>query len=102
MPKDFKKLDAGKSRLDLVPPKTMLEVGDVLAVGAEKYSVHNWRKVDDRGRYLAAAQRHILAYQAGEDMDDDDGLPHLSHAICCLLFLRECDIDNLGEDTRAK
>lgn len=99
---EFTKSDAGKSRMDLVPPKSLLEVGDVLAFGAKKYKPNNWREVDDRGRYSAAAMRHLLAYQAGEDIDKESGLPHLAHAICCLMFLRECDIDDLGEDTRPK
>lgn len=62
----------------------------VLTKGAAKYADDNWRKVPNaRRRYLAAAWRHIVAWASGEKNDPDDGLPHLAHAICCLMFLME-------------
>lgn len=96
----FTKHDDNKSRLDLVPPVALDAVGDVLAHGAQKYSPNNWRKVQSRSRYLAAAMRHINAYAAGHDLDGDSDLPTLAHAVCSLLFLLECDLENLGIDDR--
>ncbi len=59
-------------------------------VSAEKYGAWNWSMVSDlERRYLAAAMRHINAYRAGEMLDQESGLPHLAHAMCCLAFLIE-------------
>ncbi len=100
MPSDFVKHDQSKPRLELLPPVAIGRVGEVLGHGAEKYSADNWRRVDDRRRYLGATLRHLMAYAAGEDVDDDSGLPHLAHAACSVLFLLEADELGLGADSR--
>jgi hypothetical protein len=95
------KLDAGKPRMDLVPPRAMLEVGKVLAFGAQKYSAHGWRQsAAEWGRYLAAIERHRLAFLAGEDLDAETGLPHLAHLICSALFVLEYQLTLTGVDDR--
>ena len=98
--KTFTKHDKGKSALELLPSHAVTAVGDVLTYGAKTYSADNWRKVDDRRRYLGAALRHLMAYAGGEDLDSESGLRHLAHAACSVLFLLEADILDLGEDTR--
>ena len=40
-----------------------------------------------RARYFSAAHRHIHAWVGGELRDRESGLPHLAHAVCCLLLL---------------
>lgn len=83
------KFDGGKPAMDLVPPRALLQVGAVMAYGAQKYSAHNWRKGISVSRYLGAAMRHILAVVAGEDNDPESGLPHLAHAAACVLMAAE-------------
>lgn len=83
------KLDQGKEPLDLLSTMWLLDVARVMAFGAKKYASHNWRKGLARSRLTAAALRHILAYNSGQDNDPETGLSHLSHASCCLMFLRE-------------
>ncbi len=97
---DFVKADAQKRPLDLLPFVAVEEVAEVLAYGARKYAPNNWRKVDKRSRYFAAALRHLFAYAKGEDRDPESGLRHLAHAACSVLFLLEADVSNLGEDDR--
>jgi len=88
------KYDAHKPRMDLIPPLMELEVARVLTVGAEKYSPENWRHVPNlRGRYTAAAKRHINALQQGIMCDEETGLHHAAHAVCCLMFLGEVDME---------
>jgi hypothetical protein len=55
---------------------------------------NNWRLVDKaRSRYLAAARRHMAAYNLDESRDPESGLHHLAHAICCLNFILELELD---------
>ena len=85
-----RKDDSNKPMMDLIPPKAELALAQVLTFGAVKYGAWNWSMVDDMDRrYLAAAMRHINAYRQGEVMDQESGLPHLAHAMCCLAFLIE-------------
>jgi hypothetical protein len=82
------KNDSGKLNWSLVPWSAMESVVRVLMRGAVRYGIGNWMHVPEaRDRYFSAAMRHLLAWQGGEDLDEDDKEPHLSHAICCLLFL---------------
>lgn len=90
-PTAFRKADHGKPRTDLLPPRAMLLLADVLGFGAQKYGGDNWRAGGPlaRPRYIAAALRHIFALMAGEWVDEESGLPHLGHAMACLAFAFE-------------
>lgn len=82
------KHDAGKDRWDLLPWEEVRDVVKVLTKGAEKYGEENWQAVPEaEDRYFAAAHRHLVEWRTGDCLDPDDGLPHLAHAVCCLLFL---------------
>ena len=90
-----RKDDSAKIRYSLLPVGTVNQVVQVLEYGAStKYEINNWQKVPSaRTRYYDAAMRHIDAWWNGELLDLDKGdqkgshLPHLAHAICCLMFL---------------
>lgn len=87
-----RKDDFGKQRYDLIPFNALAQVVAVLTKGAEKYAPENWRLVDGwRWRYLGAALRHVAAFMRGEKLDPEWCLPHLAHAICCLMFALELD-----------
>lgn len=83
------KFDAGKPMLSLLSRIWLEGTARVLTFGAKKYAAHNWRKGMQHSRLLDALQRHVLAFQDGEELDPESGLPHLDHASCCLMFLRE-------------
>lgn len=88
------KYDIAKPMMDLIPPVMELEVAHVLSFGAQKYGPENWRQVPDlRRRYIAAAKRHINALQQGEERDPESGLHHAAHAVCCLMFLGEVEME---------
>lgn len=83
-----RKFDSGKLRYSLLPAGTVNQVVKVLEYGANKYAVDNWKHVPDaKTRYYDAAMRHIDAHWSGEVNDSETQLPHLAHAICCLMFL---------------
>lgn len=72
--------------------RTVKTIISVLMHGAKKYEDENWRRVPDgRRRYYEAALRHIVAWWEGEKNDPESGLPHLAHAVCCLIFIMEIE-----------
>lgn len=72
------KRDAGKLRMDLVPPEWFVSDAQVLTFGQNKgYKEHSWQQVPIN-RYKAALLRHLFAYLQGEIMDEESGLPHLA------------------------
>jgi len=81
------KYDGGKVRMDLLPSEALFRIAEVLTFGAAKYDSHNWRKGFKWSRTYAAAQRHLAAWNEGEDVDPESNISHLAHAACCLMFL---------------
>jgi hypothetical protein len=63
------------------------ETAKVLAFGAAKYAPRNWEKGILFSRVYAAALRHALAFNGGEDKDSETGISHLAHLACCCMFL---------------
>ena len=53
-------------------------------------------------RDASAAARHVVAYLAGETKDPESGLPHLAHAVTCLMIVHGCQIRGLGQDDRRR
>lgn len=96
------KFDDGKLPLHLLSTEAMNQTAAVLAFGADKYAAHNWRKGFAWSRPLAAAMRHITAFNAGEDKDPESGLSHLAHAACCIMFLLEFEKTHKELDDRYK
>ena len=97
------KFDNDKSRIDLIPPKALKEIGDVFNYGAKKYESYNWAlgKGLEWHRLYAAIQRHLNSFWDGEDIDES-GFTHLSHAACSLLMLMDLYYHNHGIDDRYK
>ena len=88
------KYDEEKPRMHLLPPKATLEVAKVLTFGAQKYDEENWRKLENlQNRYTSGALRHIFAHMDGEKLDPESGISHLAHALCCLLFKLEIELE---------
>lgn len=83
------KHDQGKAPIGLVSAIALEGLARVLEMGAVKYGKHNWRKGLHWQRVIDAAFRHLNSFNAGIDLDDESGLNHLDHAMCCLMFLRE-------------
>ena len=89
------KYDGTKPKMNLLPPKAIVEVAKVLTFGAEKYGAENWKELEDlQNRYTAGALRHIFAHMDGEQLDPETGLSHMAHALCCLLFKLEIELQD--------
>lgn len=95
--KSGKKYDSGKVRYDLYPLESYEGCAKVLTFGANKYIKNGWKSIEDPiNRYYSALIRHINEqkkyYDSGGEgllLDEESKLPHLDHAQCCLIFLRE-------------
>jgi len=96
------KFDQDKLPLNLLSTEALNQISAVLKFGAQKYAEHNWRKGFTWSRPLAAAMRHITAFNNGEDKDPESGLSHLAHAGCCIMFLLEFEKTHRELDDRYK
>lgn len=96
------KHDSEKPRMDLLPNAALTGIAEVLTFGAKKYDAHNWRGGIEYSRLIAAAYRHLGAFNDGEDLDPESGLSHLKHLGCCVSFLLEQEAKGTGLDDRYK
>ena len=93
-----------KDPLHLLPTVAMRQTAHVLALGAAKYGVYNWRESEGvkASTYAAAIMRHLTQFMDGEDVDEESGRSHLAHimATCSILL----DADRVGKliDDRPK
>jgi hypothetical protein len=76
-----------KPDLSLIPLSTLSDEARVWMYGQRKYTPWNWARGTQWSVPLASCLRHIAAWQRGEDLDAETGLPHLAHAICNLRML---------------
>jgi len=83
------KFDDGKPMLDLVPSSLVDAVGDILTMGAKKYSAQNWRKGLKYSRVIGALMRHLNAWREGDSIDKESGKSHMHHVACNVAFLIE-------------
>lgn len=94
------KYDQDKIRTDLLSAVALEEVSKVLTFGAKKYGPNNWRYGMHWSRLIGATLRHIFAFMRREDLDEETGLSHIAHAMCCLMFLLEFQKRKSGCDDR--
>lgn len=81
-----KKNDQNKVPIDLIPYEGLEEIAKVLAAGEIKYGTANWANGIEIRRLLSAAMRHIGAFNAGEDFDNETQTLHLANAACNMIF----------------
>ena len=89
------KADKGKLRLTLVPLQIIREIAKVRMFGVAKYpktGVEGWKSIEIQ-RIRDAAFRHFIAYlEDPAGLDEESGLPHLSHLACNISFLCEMEL----------
>jgi hypothetical protein len=72
-------------RLDLISPTAMLNLGAILALGAERYGEWNWINIPSRD-HINHALVHIEQHLAEKLTGIGDGEDHIGHAFCRLMF----------------
>lgn len=65
------------ARFDLIPAQQLWRLAEHYGVGAEKYSDDNYRKGYPWKLSIAALERHLSAFKAGEDIDPETGSLHI-------------------------
>ncbi|OEU72292.1 MAG: hypothetical protein BA864_04150 [Desulfuromonadales bacterium C00003093] len=86
------KHDTEKPMYNLLPANAIDSMAKVMTFGANKYAPNSWQMVDSPlERYRAALLRHAFAIQRGELIDDESGLPHSAHIMCCAAFINELE-----------
>lgn len=89
-----------KAPLGLVPAAAIVHESLAMRDGARKYGPYNWReKRVVQSIYLDAAERHIMAFRDGEDIDPESGVHNLGHARACLgIVLDAIEVGNIKDD----
>lgn len=81
------RFNGGKPDLSLIPLATLEDEARVWMYGKQKYAAWNWAKGMPWSVPLACALRHLSAWQRGEDVDEESGMPHLAHVMCNIRML---------------
>ena len=97
--------DNNKAPIHLVPVEAIASAAKVFGFGAQKYGEWNWRDDIDETtwtRTYSSIQRHLMAWNSGEDLDPESSLPHLDHALSQLMILKMQTLEatNLEMDNR--
>ncbi len=103
------RMNAGKLRVELLPPEWTWALADVMSQGAKKYEPRNWEKGMGWGTMIGCIQRHILKFQAGERYDGEEfsiqkgttGCHHMAMAAWNCLALMTYDLRKIGKNDLA-
>ena len=84
-----KRANGDKIRWDLMPIVAMRDTAQIWTFGATKYGDRNWEQGFKWSGPYASLMRHLQAWFAGEDFDQESGMSHLAHAACNLQMLQQ-------------
>ena len=101
-PKDL--IGSDKIPMHLFPETAVVYGAMALLDGALKYGRTNWRVAGVRASiYVDAAKRHLSKWFEGQDIDEDSGLPHLAHALACIVIIIDAlEAGKLKDDRMVK
>ncbi len=88
------------AQLGAIDPTSIMDVARVAGYGAQKYARYNFTLGYRWSLSYDALQRHLHAWQAGDNLDDESGLPHLAHAAWHCLTLLTFQRFDRGTDDR--
>jgi hypothetical protein len=74
--------------MELIALCTLEGEARVWDYGRRKYAEWNWAKGMPWSVPMGCILRHLSAWQRGEDIDPESGLPHLDHISCNVRMLQ--------------
>ena len=87
--------------LHTLPWQVVLEMALGMMEGGRKYGRHNYRAIGVRASvYYDATMRHLTDYLAGNNIDQESGLSHLSKALSSSQVLMDSMVMGNWEDDR--
>ena len=90
-----------KIPLHVIPPRALLQVGQAMHIGKEKYGHFNWRHAAVPATiYYDAALRHWMSWFDREELDPATGISHLAFAAANALILLDAQAGNHMIDDR--
>lgn len=100
------RFNAGKNRMELVPPEWEWALGDVTTQGSKKYDERNWERGMDWSSMIGCMKRHLTKFLAGEKYDGDEfdieagttGCHHLAMVAWNALALMSYDLRGVGNN----
>lgn len=96
------KSDHSKPDMSLIPRAAKVGIALAMMDGEKKYGRYNYLEGMDWSRLIGAADRHLSAFNDGEDDASDSKLNHLYHAAANLCMLIEYHEKGIGNDNRNK
>lgn len=87
--------------LSVVPASALLQMGEVMRLGRDKYGPFNWRDAPvSYSTYVDAAMRHLMQFWDGETVDPESGQSHLAHVAAGLSVLMDAIATGNAHDDR--
>lgn len=89
-----------KAPMNACPNTALIELYAVMAGGAHKYGLYNFRDTEISAQtYIGAIRRHMYLWEDGVDDDEESGRSHLAHIMaCCALALDATHTGKLVDD----
>jgi hypothetical protein len=81
------RFNSGKPQTSEIDPEFIIGIAKVLTKSREKYERANWALGNNWSVPYESMMRHLMAFQAGEEFDNESGQHHLLHAATNIMFL---------------
>lgn len=96
------KHDDTKTDLSLLTFSMLEPAARAFMHGEGKYGRGNFRNGFVNTRLLAAAMRHLMQFNSGEDNDSESGISHLGHALAAIMMLLDNQKEGKSTEGRYK
>jgi hypothetical protein len=100
VPQQSERFNTGKVQLREIDPDFIKGLGEVLTASRAKYDEGNWMKETKFSTPYESAQRHLLKFWNGEELDEETKCHHLLHCATNLMFLYYHTTSGKGIDDR--